>query len=234
MKRGIALLDSRVDKTRAPVIVFLTDGDPTVGETRTTRLLQMVKRHNEDQVPIFSLAFGKGADFGFLKKMSAQNDGFARKIYEESDADLQISKFYSEISSVLLQDVTFTYLNGAVDQETLTSVYMTHFFDGSELVVAGRLTNELTDEIAPSVLAFGTDGMISLVVPPDRVVSYTTELNITQDSDIYAITEKLWAYLTIKQWQQKMDATTDEREQDSLKQNITTLALQVSLLDHFS
>ena len=74
-----------------PLIIFLTDGEPTVGETNADSILSNVRKANNDGVvSIFSLAFGTGADFNFITKVSAQNKGFSRKIYEASDATLQL------------------------------------------------------------------------------------------------------------------------------------------------
>jgi len=64
--------------------------------------------------PIFSLGFGKGADIEFLKKLSLNNAGFARVIYEASDASLQLHNFYKEISSPVLSNVTFQYIDAQV------------------------------------------------------------------------------------------------------------------------
>jgi hypothetical protein len=42
-------------------------------------------------------------------QVSAKNKGFARKIYEASDAAHQVSGLYREISSVVIQNLTITY-----------------------------------------------------------------------------------------------------------------------------
>ena len=47
-----------------------------------------------DKFPIFSLAFGGGAELPFLAKLSLQNDGLARQIYLDSDPELQLQGFY--------------------------------------------------------------------------------------------------------------------------------------------
>lgn len=227
MKKGISLLDGRKNKKKTPVLIFLTDGEPTTGETNAKKLLTMVKKINEDQVPIFSLAFGNRADYKFVKKVSAQNHGFGRKIYEDSDAALQISSFYQEISTVLLQDVKFTYLNGSVDSDTLTKSKFQHFFQGSEIIVAGKMASEVTKEMMPNVIADGADGEFGVHVPKDSVVDAQKQLNLTSNSDIHNILERLWAYLTIKQRFKDLDAATSETEQDTIRQNITSLALKV-------
>ena len=47
-----------------PLVFFLTDGHPTVGETDTVRILGNVRRANRAvRAPVFSLAFGRKTDF---------------------------------------------------------------------------------------------------------------------------------------------------------------------------
>lgn len=51
----------------------------------------------------------------FLKKLSLNNTGFARVIYEASDVSLQLRNFYKEISSPVLSNVTFKYVDAQVN-----------------------------------------------------------------------------------------------------------------------
>jgi uncharacterized protein YegL len=93
-----------------PIIVFLTDGEPTVGEVRLNTIQATVREFNFDpEASIFSLALGDDANLAFLKKLSLRNSGFARKIYEASDTALQLRDFYRQVASPLLANVTFSY-----------------------------------------------------------------------------------------------------------------------------
>lgn len=122
---------------RTPIIIFLTDGEPTVGEVNTGVITENVKKANSDGlVSIFSLAFGTDADFSLQKKISNQNRGFARKIYEGSDTTLQLEGFFTEIASPLLNNVRFTY-EGLVTEVTETKI--PNFFKGTEWCTVGRL-----------------------------------------------------------------------------------------------
>jgi hypothetical protein len=40
-----------------PVIIFLTDGEPTAGETDLVKILNAIQGKNTKGAPIFSLAF---------------------------------------------------------------------------------------------------------------------------------------------------------------------------------
>lgn len=78
-------------------------------------------------------------DFPFLRKLSLQNYGFARKIYEASDAALQLKNFYYEIASPLLANVTFNYTSPDYNVTELTVTRFPTVFGGTEVAVAGRL-----------------------------------------------------------------------------------------------
>ena len=99
-----------VEEKPEPIIVFLTDGEPTVGEVQPNKIQATVKELNfGPEAAIFSLALGGDADLGFLNRLSLRNSGFARKIYEASDTALQLRDFYRQVSSPLLANVTFSY-----------------------------------------------------------------------------------------------------------------------------
>lgn len=89
-----------------------------------------------EKIPIISLSFGDGADKNFLQRLSLQNCGFSRHIYEAADASLQLTDFYSQISSPLLTNVKFKYTSSV---SNLTNTQFSIFFGGSELVVSGRI-----------------------------------------------------------------------------------------------
>merc|ERR1719474_758148 len=123
-----------------PMVFFLTDGHPTVGVTDTQEILTNVKKANSlIQTPIFSLAFGRKTDFQMLRLLSVQNFGFARKIYTASDASLQLEGFYKEVSSPILSNVTFDYLDSNIIPDSLTDTAFHTFYQGGEMVVAGMV-----------------------------------------------------------------------------------------------
>lgn len=140
-------------------MIFLTDGEATVGEygdqaiNSVSTIHQAYFNHqfdisffqitsaNVDEVPIFSLSFGDGADREFLEKLSLKNQGFARHIYEGADASLQLEEFYKYVSSPLLTKVNFKYVSKAVSK--LTKTIFPIMFDGSEIVIAGQSSLKL-------------------------------------------------------------------------------------------
>ncbi|XP_052059426.1 inter-alpha-trypsin inhibitor heavy chain H3-like [Mytilus californianus] len=225
---GIKLLTKYLDTQRSTILMFLTDGLPTTGETRTDTILKNVRNSNEAKLPIFSLGFGNNVNFNFLKQMSLQNNGFARRIYQDSDAALQIKGLYSEISSVLLKNVTFDYL-GDIDMNTLTQNHYPSYFAGSELIVAGQMRSK-GSYIVPRVKGWN-DAYIDLPWKPRPIPDLKA---ITTDTDLAMITEKMWAYLTIKQLIRDIDGDITSTKKDEIKAKIISLAIQYQFVTPFT
>ncbi len=138
-----------------PIVIFLTDGEATTGVTDGEKILANVGSANEDlDVPIYSLAFGHGADFGLIKKLSLANNAFARRIYEGSDAAIQLEDFYAQIANPLLADVEFDYVGEHVKNSSIIKKNFGTFNRGNEFVVAGKI-GEASEEL---------DGVVDIVI----------------------------------------------------------------------
>lgn len=63
------------------------------GVTNLEQIQSNVRVAIADEFPLYCLGFGFDVNFEFLETMSLQNNGVARRIYEDSDADLQLKVF---------------------------------------------------------------------------------------------------------------------------------------------
>merc|ERR1719367_1710121 len=191
------------------MIIFLTDGEATQGVTDNEQIRQNVVEANKNmKIPIYGLAFGNGADFDLIKTIGTESGAFSRKIYEASDAAIQLEDFYSEISSPLLANVTFSYVGEAFKNKTENQLDI--FFKGSEYIIAGKLESsnvqqkEVEDELEIIVLAEGSSSRYSEKILPcamprplpvqlrlgDGVNQNVSEgLNMTEPSDMISIPE---------------------------------------------
>ncbi|KAG5867691.1 Inter-alpha-trypsin inhibitor heavy chain H4, partial [Gonioctena quinquepunctata] len=179
LKVGIQIVEKnhKEDKKHQPIIIFLTDGEATIGETDNNRIIRTITDLNSGKAPIFSLSFGDGPDRSFLQKLSLKNLAFSKHIYEAADASLQLQQFYKEISSPLLANVTFKYVNVS----EVTKTYFPILFGGSEIVVSGQIDSGF---YPPSVEGWGINGPIKLTP-------------VVQNS--VGSLERLWAHLTLQQ-----------------------------------
>ncbi|XP_028164426.1 inter-alpha-trypsin inhibitor heavy chain H4-like isoform X1 [Ostrinia furnacalis] len=209
-----------------PIIIFLTDGDPTVGETDPTRIINHLTEKNSgvNRATIFSLAFGEDADRKFLRKLSLRNDGFMRHIYEAADAALQLRDFYRQVASPLLADVKFAYPKKQVKAESLTKHQFRRYYLGSESVVAGLVEPEVT-ELTPTVGAFcGNDqlGRKYMEIVPKAPVPLLKEH--------YLPLERLWAFLTVRQLLDERDARDADDKLPAPDKRALDIALKYSFV----
>merc|ERR1711976_794207 len=133
-----------IDSKTEQLIIFLTDGEPTVGVTSSTSIKKDVREANANvQIPIYGLALGDGADFDLVKGLSNENNGFAERIYESGNSFEPLEDFYNKISDPKLKDVTFEYLvNGdRIKPEFLTSTSIDKVFGSAEYSITGTLPN---------------------------------------------------------------------------------------------
>ncbi|XP_044268675.1 inter-alpha-trypsin inhibitor heavy chain H4-like [Tribolium madens] len=172
-----------------PMIIFLSDGYPNVGMPDRIEIIDTVTNLNNG-TSIFSLSFGDSADRNFLRKLSSQNLGFSKHIYEASDSSLQLQEFYHAISSPLLSNVNFKYDDGTKD---VTETRCPILFRGSEMVVAGR--TRMDNNVLSHVEGWTNRGPVKFIATKSEAVGSL---------------ERLWAYLTVNQLLKQNETTKNE------------------------
>ncbi|XP_055130073.2 inter-alpha-trypsin inhibitor heavy chain H4 isoform X2 [Symphalangus syndactylus] len=229
MLMAVQLLDSSNQEERLPdgsvsLIILLTDGDPTVGETNPRSIQKNVREAVSGRYSLFCLGFGFDVSYAFLEKLALDNGGLARRIHEDSDSALQLQDFYQEVANPLLTAVTFEYPSNAVEEVTQNNFRL--LFKGSEMVVAGKLQDQ-----GPDVLTATVSGKL-----PTQNITFQTESSVAEQEAefqspkyiFHNFMERLWAYLTI---QQLLEQTVSASGAD--QQALRTQALNLSLAYSF-
>ncbi|XP_034388104.1 inter-alpha-trypsin inhibitor heavy chain H3-like [Cyclopterus lumpus] len=214
---GVHMLNAHPREDSASILILLTDGDPTSGVTNLEQIQSNVRMAIAEKFPLYCLGFGFDVNFDFLEKMSLQNNGVARRIYEDSDADLQLKGFYEEVATPLLTDVTMTY-NGATN---LTQTNFSQYYNGSEIVVAGQITDNSIETFTPQVIAISRNRRMMFSDTNAIVESNGTE----SDSHI----QRVWAYLTVKQLLEK-ELVLSGSEKENAKKQALELSLKYSFV----
>uniref|UniRef100_A0A4W3HTL3 Inter-alpha-trypsin inhibitor heavy chain H3 n=1 Tax=Callorhinchus milii TaxID=7868 RepID=A0A4W3HTL3_CALMI len=190
----------QVPERSVSMIILLTDGDPN-SESNPTKIQSNVKYAINNKYNLYCLGFGYDVKYSFLEKMSIENSGIARRIYEDSDAALQLQGFYNEVANPLLLNVELQYSQNAVSDVTRST--FKQYYDGSEIVVAGRIADNDLDMFVADIRAQDANSNITMTYE----VSMSEVDNITQQQQyIFGdFTERMWAYLTIQQLLQQRD-----------------------------
>ncbi|XP_054831541.1 inter-alpha-trypsin inhibitor heavy chain H3-like [Eublepharis macularius] len=214
---NIAHKNGTVPERSASLIIMLTDGHP---DGSLQRIHDNVQNAIQGKYPLYNLGFGYDVDYAFLDKLAKENNGLARRIYEDSDSALQLQGFYDEVANPLLTEVTLEYSENAISDLTQNS--FKHFYDGSEIVVAGRITDNDLNVITTEVKAHGALDDLTFFEQAD--VEETAKALEDQEYIFGDYIERLWAYLTIQQLLEKRTTATGYE-----KTNLTAEALEMSL-----
>lgn len=211
-----------------PMVLFLTDGDPTAGVTNTKTIRTNVYNANGIKASIFALGFGFDMNFDFLTALSTENGGNSRRIYPDKDATSQLEGFFDEISTPLLLRVRFEYPRDIVDDTRVTASQFSQYYEGSELVVSGKIK----EGVSSRLMDVNVRGISSNNADVTYTVSRTLQ-NLTIPSNKVLIddfTERLWAYMKIKQLLLKLLVTDDSKEQARLKSEALQMSLQYNFV----
>uniref|UniRef100_Q86UX2-3 Isoform 3 of Inter-alpha-trypsin inhibitor heavy chain H5 n=1 Tax=Homo sapiens TaxID=9606 RepID=Q86UX2-3 len=243
LQRAIRLLNkyvahSGIGDRSVSLIVFLTDGKPTVGETHTLKILNNTREAARGQVCIFTIGIGNDVDFRLLEKLSLENCGLTRRVHEEEDAGSQLIGFYDEIRTPLLSDIRIDYPPSSVVQATKT--LFPNYFNGSEIIIAGKLVDRKLDHLHVEVTASNSKKFIILKtdvpVRPQKAgkdVTGSPRPGGDGEGDTNHI-ERLWSYLTTKELLSSWLQSDDEPEKERLRQRAQALAVSYRFLTPFT
>ncbi|KAJ8788869.1 hypothetical protein J1605_005165 [Eschrichtius robustus] len=243
LQRGIRLLNdfvahNDIEDRSVSLLVFLTDGKPTAGETHTLKILSNTREAARGRVCIFTVGIGADVDFRLLEKLSLENCGLTRHVHEDHDARAQLIGFYDEIRTPLLSDIRVDYPPGLVEHATRT--LFPNYFNGSEIIIAGKLVDREVDRLHVEVTASNSKKFVVLKkdvpVEPRRMgndVPGSPRPKGGGQEDPNHL-ERLWSYLTLKELLSSWLQSVEEPEREQLRQEVQALAVNHRFLTPFT
>jgi Ca-activated chloride channel family protein len=142
-------LDTFTSGDYVKVMLVLSDGLPTAGELQLPEeIIPAVCEANSKGVSISTVAFGSDADEDLLASIAAKNQGYFAFIQPGDDASTELMDFYKKMAVPLATSFNIS-ISGASEIMALQSLDNTPFFNGSEIVIAGRYSESI--QIATSI-----------------------------------------------------------------------------------
>lgn len=130
---------------RPKMLVFMTDGLPTVGETNVERIVSNLKNAKNVDVRIFPFGFGYDVNTTLLDRIGSENSGISDYVQPKEDLEIKVSNFFSRVSSPVLSDLELDL--GPVLAENTYPKKLPDLFRGMQMTIIGRYknTNDLKD-----------------------------------------------------------------------------------------
>lgn len=140
------VLANKPRNNRPYLIVFITDGKPTIGITEEEELVKKVKQNNATHTRIFTIGIGNDLNTHLLDKITEQTRAFRTYITPDEDIEIKLSNFYTKISSPALSDLKLSFGRN-FDVYDVHPKELPDLFKGSSLTVLGRYRNMGNDRL---------------------------------------------------------------------------------------
>ena len=114
------------------MLVFMTDGLPTVGETNVEKIISNLNRNAKKvDVRIFPFGFGYDVNTTLLDRLGSENNGISDYVQPKEDLEVKVSNFFSRVSSPVLSDLDLDF--GPLLTEYTYPRKLTDLFRGMQL-----------------------------------------------------------------------------------------------------
>ena len=124
---------------RPKLLVFMTDGLPTVGEQNVEKIINNAKEIKVDGLRLFTFGVGYDVNTRLLDKLAAENSGAADYVEPKEDLEVKVSNFFTKVNSPVLTDLELDF--GGVNTDLLYPRELTDIFKGTQLTLIGRYKN---------------------------------------------------------------------------------------------
>src|SRR5919206_3587043 len=131
---------SQFDRSERPrILVFMTDGLPTVGETNVQRIVDNAREARIPGVRLFTFGVGYDVQTALLDKLAAENGGVAEYVEPKEDLEVKVSNFFTKINHPVLTDLALDM--GGVETDLVYPREMPDIFRGTQITLIGRYRN---------------------------------------------------------------------------------------------
>lgn len=125
---------------RPQLLVFMTDGLPTVSETNVERIVDNVRKERQTNVRLFTFGVGYDVNTALLDKLAAENNGAADYVEPKEDLEVRVSNFFTKVNYPVLTDLKLDM--GGVETDLIYPRSMPDLFKGAQITLIGRYSNE--------------------------------------------------------------------------------------------
>ena len=167
------------DNGRPQFLVFLTDGEPTVGEQDPVNIAAHASAANATGARLFAFGVGNNVNTVLLDQLAQENRGTTTYVLPGENLEVSVSSFYRKIASPVLADITLA-IEG-IDVFDIHPVGFPDIFRGTQLLILGRYRGEGDAQITLSGNSVGSP------------TSYVTNLPFPSASLEDTFLPRLWA-----------------------------------------
>ena len=212
-----ALETADKESNRPKLVVFLTDGLPTVGDTSVEGILKTVKTKSKKMTRIFAFGVGTDVNTQLLDRIAEETSAVPQYVLPDEDIEVKLSSFFSKINDPVLADLELDF--GDIKTSKIHPGKLPDLFKGQQLIVLGRYKSDgktmakLTGKIG------------------DEEKEFTSRVEFEEESTEHEFIPRLWATRRVGYLLEEIRDNGEERE---LKEEVTELAKQYGMVTPYT
>lgn len=215
--KALALLPGTNGPRRPFVVIFLTDGRPTIGTTDENQILARVRK---EAGPTRVFVFGLGTDVNthLLDKLTDATRAFSQYVLPDEDLEVKLSGFFAKIKDPVLANPMLAF-TGEIRATKLYPSPLPDLFRGDQVVLVGRYSGQ-GDSAAM------LEGTVN-----GATKKFTYEVKFPAAAGEYDFIPRLWATRRVG-W--LLDEIRLHGESAELKDEVTDLARQYGIVTPYT
>jgi Ca-activated chloride channel family protein len=224
LRKALDLRSGAYDQDRAGaaerplVVIFLTDGCPTVGATDQEAILATVKKHGAGRTRIFCFGIGTDVNTHLLDSVAQESRAVSQYVLPEEDLEVKVSNFYAKIKEPVLANPTLQF-TGGVHATKLYPSPLPDLFKGEQLVLVGRYSGR------------GDSAVIIEGTVNGQTRKFTFEVKFPTESSNNAFIPRLWATRRVGYLLDEIRLRGDNPE---LSEEVTELARKYGIVTPYT
>jgi Ca-activated chloride channel homolog len=206
------------ESVRPFVIIFLTDGRPTIGTTDEEQIVAGVKRANEGRTRVFCFGIGTDVNTHLLDKITEETRAVSQYVLPEEDLEVKVSTFFAKIKDPILANPTLKF-TGDVRVTKLYPSPLPDLFRGDQLVLVGRYSGRGDSAV---ILEGTVNGVMR---------KFTYEVDFPRAEDEHEFIPRLWATRRVGYL---LDEIRLHGENAELRDEVTELARKYGIVTPYT
>jgi len=128
---------------RSRIVVFITDGKPTIGETAEDAILGIVRQDSGPAARVFPFGVGYDINTHLLDRIAEITKSVRTYVEPKEDIEVKVSNFFKKISDPVLTDLTLTFTGPVSVSKSYPSLgELPDLFKDSDLSIVGRFKGD--------------------------------------------------------------------------------------------
>src|SRR6266699_4490015 len=217
-RKNQSLETAAATSDRPFLVIFLTDGLPTVGNTDENQIVANAKQNSGGNVRVFCFGIGHDVNTHLLDKITEETRAFSQYVLPEEDIEVKVSNFFAKIKDPVLTNPALTF-TGDIRTTKLYPTPLPDLFRGEQLVLLGRYSGK-------GASAAVLEGMVN-----GARKKFTYDVSFADETTEHDFIPRLWATRRVGYLLEEIRLHGENAE---IKEEVTELARKYSIVTPYT